>query len=82
MAADDPILFALSDFGARFVPFERHVRSFFNLTFKLGVTADIYLQRCDFLPKDRGRCCRHRQKKQVSNEIYCDSLGKNKQTKD
>lgn len=51
--AEDLILLALSDLNARLVPFEGHTWSILNLTFELGVAADVYLQRCDFLPKDR-----------------------------
>lgn len=53
MAAEDPILLALSDLNARPVPFEGHTRSVLDFTFELGVAADVNLQRCDFLPKDR-----------------------------
>lgn len=53
MEANNPILVALPDLSARLVPFEGHARSILDLTFKLGMAADVYLQRCDFLPKDR-----------------------------
>lgn len=51
--ADDPILLTLSDLRARFVPFEGHIWSIFNLTIELGLTADVDLHRCDFLPENR-----------------------------
>ena len=45
VAADDSILLALSDLNARLVPFEGHTRSILDLTFELGVSANVYLQR-------------------------------------
>lgn len=53
MKAKDPILLTLFDLNARLVPFEGHARSILDLTFKLGMAANVYLQRCDFLPEDR-----------------------------
>lgn len=53
MEAENPILLTLFDLNARLVPFEGHARSILDFTFELGVAADVYIQRCDFLPKDR-----------------------------
>lgn len=53
VAAEDPILLTLSDLNARLVPFEGHIWSILSFTFKLGIAANVDLQRCNFLPKHR-----------------------------
>lgn len=54
VAAEDPAPVALFDLHGRFVPFESHTWSILDFTFELGLSADVYVQGLDLLPKDRG----------------------------
>ena len=70
MVAEDPILLTLSDLSARLVPFEGHTWCILNLTFELDFATNVYLQRCDFLPKDRWHCGTH---KQIKTQMLVES---------